>query len=605
MNQFKDQIKEDISIIQSEWNKIDNLLYKDEYAFNYWILSKLYDIDEELIPNYVVEYNDKGIDCFVDFEESKELFIIQNKYYDENTALKRNDVSDFLTSPISILSQGKYTKSKELQEIFTNAINDPDYKIWFHFYITNDKKNEDAEILISEFNKNQDNKAAQIRAEIFYLKDIYELYFGESFQENVKFDFTIHTVNKGTILKILPEEYNLEGMSEAYYVMTPIIELYEMNRKAIDRNYQLFEENIREYLGKSSINNGIIRTLKDKKERKNFFYFNNGVTIICENTEKNSGVGYNVTMKQPQIVNGCQTVNTIYEVLKDYKDQERKNEFSNVYVMTKVLIFNKEIESKKPDFYKEIVKYTNRQNAIKDDAFGASNSVFINLQNRFKERGFLLLVKPSDRIKFKNEFSNKSEFLKLISKSKNHSPNINVELNTLSDIQIPLDKLLQLFLAIMKDGHEAYKKKSLVLKPTSDIYKSFSVKIQDWLTVDSMIRLFLLFKRAELDRKNSEDNKTPIPYYLIGFIGYFIKDKNKKSINKSIDELFKLNQNELEKVYDYFKTLTNLYKNKHPNEYNAMVKQHIDFKLLDEQIDTLKTILDMTAINKYINTINE
>jgi len=604
MENFKEQIIEDIEHIKKEYLSLDKNLTKNEYAFNYWVLSKLYNVDEEYIPDSIVEYQDKGIDCWVDYEESKELYIIQNKFYDENTPVKRGDISDFLSSPISILNNNNYKKCPELQNVFNKAKNDSEYKILFHFYVTNNKKNKDCVDIISEFNKKNYDLEAQIRANIFYLQDIYEQYYGSNFKENIKFEFTIHTINKGTILKILPEQYNLEGMSEAYYIMTPVVELYEMNRHANKCNYQLFEENIREYLGKNTINNGIIRTLKSKNDRKNFFYYNNGVTIICDSTEKSTSGGYTVTMRQPQIVNGCQTVNTIFEVLKDYSEVELKNEFNNVYVMTKVLIFNKDIEKKKPNFYKDIVKFTNRQNSIKDDAFGAINHLFLNFQRGLRDRGFLLLVKPSDQYQFKEEFKNKKELNTLLLKAREYCKNIEVDVQSITDLFIPLDKLLQLYLALKIDGFEAYKKKSLVLNPTSDIYKNHSLYIQDWLSFDSMIKLYLLFKRAEKDRKNSQDNRTPIPYYLIGFIGYFIKDKNKISLNRAIELLFNLDKSSLEKVYEYFKSLTNLYKTKYPADYNYMIKKHIDEVLLEEQIETINQIMHPPELESYINKIN-
>lgn len=37
------------------------------------------------------------------------------------------------------------------------------------------------------------------------------------------------------------------------------------------KNYKLFEENICKYLATQGINNGIIKTLKDKSDRENFF----------------------------------------------------------------------------------------------------------------------------------------------------------------------------------------------------------------------------------------------------------------------------------------------------------------------------------------------
>jgi len=93
---FQEQIKEDIDVLTSRWSYADPNLCKPEYAFNYWILSRIYSIDEEIIPDHITEYNDKGIDCYVYYEESKELFIIQNKYYNSSLPVARPDISDFL-----------------------------------------------------------------------------------------------------------------------------------------------------------------------------------------------------------------------------------------------------------------------------------------------------------------------------------------------------------------------------------------------------------------------------------------------------------------------------------------------------------------------------
>ncbi|MCH5200078.1 MAG: hypothetical protein J1F60_03875 [Oscillospiraceae bacterium] len=131
---FKKQIKEDIEIIREQWLFSNTHLNKDSYTFNYWVLSRIYSIDEELISDNVTEYNDKGIDCFVHYEESKELFIIQNKYYDDNTKVTRNEVSDFLESPLSMLSNNCYRKNAYLQDIYNKAKDDPEYKIYMHFF---------------------------------------------------------------------------------------------------------------------------------------------------------------------------------------------------------------------------------------------------------------------------------------------------------------------------------------------------------------------------------------------------------------------------------------------------------------------------------------
>ena len=48
---FLNQIKEDIIILQENLKNIDPRILKEEYAFNYWILSRIYSMDEELIQS--------------------------------------------------------------------------------------------------------------------------------------------------------------------------------------------------------------------------------------------------------------------------------------------------------------------------------------------------------------------------------------------------------------------------------------------------------------------------------------------------------------------------------------------------------------------------
>ena len=134
LNFFLKQIQDDIDNIKEEYSYLNENILKDEYAFNYWILSRIFNIDEELIETSITEYNDKGIDCFVHFEENKELYIIQNKYY-KNSSVTRSQVSDFLRSPISALKNNKYKKSQELQKIFNIVKKDQDYKIYFYFLL--------------------------------------------------------------------------------------------------------------------------------------------------------------------------------------------------------------------------------------------------------------------------------------------------------------------------------------------------------------------------------------------------------------------------------------------------------------------------------------
>lgn len=600
---FKEQIDEDLNFIKETYIDIEPRLYNKSYAFNFWVLTKLYEIDEELAVANITEYNDKSIDCFVHFEESKELFLIQNKYYDDKTNLNRKDIGDFLTAPLNALKEGNY-KNKELQNAFNSAKNDNEYKIWLHFYITHEKINSEIQGLFSNFNitENKDFDC-EIRAKVFNLQDIKDKYFGHSFKERKNFDFTLESLHKGTVLNILPEEYKLQGMSEAHYVMTPITFLFKMYKESLSKDYPLFDENIREYLGRNSINNNIAKTLEDSKDRKNFFYYNNGITVICNKiVDKSATPNYRITLQNPQIVNGCQTVSTINEVLSDYETSriDIEEEFKDVYVIAKILI----MDEKDPQFYKKVVKYTNSQNSINEKTFASVNDFFFRIQKFFEEKGFLLLVKQSDNNKFKSEYSERSTKNELISKAKKFTSNIGLEINNINDLMIPLDKLLQVFIAFVMDGYEAYTKKNLVLNRGQDIYDNYSLKITDYLSIENLIRLFILYKKAENDKKNSEDKKTPVPFYLIGFMGYFIKIKNFNTLNNMIQILFSYSENDFNIIYNYFKVLTQYYKYRLKVDYNIMIKQKIDNQILDEEIARLNMGIDrkvMEFINKTMS----
>ena len=318
----------------------------------------MYSIDEETIPNYVTDINDKGIDCFVHYEDTKELYLIQNKYDSENTAVPRDNVSDFLYSPLRILLKGEYKKSSELQKIFDRAITDSEYKIYLHFYVTNEYKSADIQSLIDEFsfdNSNDDRIKASIYAKYLTSSDIKQIYFDDRFSKKINFTAKLPTRRAATSLDFRPDEYQLEWMIDLRYVLVNVVDLYEIYKEAAAKNYELFQENIREYLGTQGINNGIIRTLKDKNDRENFFYYNNGITIICENCdklkdyEKDHKNIYGFKLKNPQIVNGCQTVNSIAEVLSHYSPDKIKEEFSKTFVLVKVFVFYEKTKAKHKD----------------------------------------------------------------------------------------------------------------------------------------------------------------------------------------------------------------------------------------------------------------
>ena len=96
---FKELIDHDIREYQ-EQHPANLNLQRNEWAFNFWVLDKLFYEDEEIIESKIIDYRDYGVDCYEIYEDTKEIFLIQNKYYSETTPLSSNYVKNDLYNHI-------------------------------------------------------------------------------------------------------------------------------------------------------------------------------------------------------------------------------------------------------------------------------------------------------------------------------------------------------------------------------------------------------------------------------------------------------------------------------------------------------------------------
>lgn len=591
MSDFKKQIEEDIREYQENYKYISNI-QKDEWAFNYWVLDKLFYEDEELVEEKIVDYHDLGIDAYEIYEDTKDIFLIQNKYYGETTAITAEYVkNDFLLRAITALENGTYKKSDELQGAFSKYKDSADFTVYLQLFVTNNIHNREADEYVIKFNVSHPKYIAKI----FYLDDIEERYYGETQQVKKNISVKVESVNKGTILNINTEGYKLENVIDARYVLTPIVSVYRLYRDSIEKGYPIFDKNIREYLGNKGVNKSIYQTLLDEEDRKNFFYYNNGITVICDRMTKivTQPSDYNMnaafTIDNPQIVNGCQTVNSIYEALKNIDPDNLEKNFKDTFVMLKILEINRE-DSGDDKLYKDIVKYTNSQNSIDEKTFVANTDTFIRLQNEFEAKGFLLLIKQSDKNKFANKYKVATK-LKELSSERISRFGLN-EIKKASDTFIPLEKFLQVINAFVAGGYVAYVKKSSMLKFGSEQYQTAINFIKSgYVTNEVMLDLYMLYKRAEQTKKEKNDSRTPIPYYLIdGFAKYECDGRNPAKIVEQLQDKDKVN-----KVVNLYTAVSKAYAreyNKKFNiDYNKMIKRNVEYDIFDSQRDTLIDIL--------------
>ena len=143
-----------------------------------------------------------------------------------------------------------------------------------------------------------------------------------------------------------------------------------------------------------------------------------------------------------------------------------------------------------------------------------------------------------------------------------------VEFNRIEDTFVQLDKLLQVVLAFKTDGYNAFTKKSQILKVDSNVYLELLNYIPNGcLTTFDYINMYLLFLRAEKEKKESDDKRTPIPYYLLGFLGRDLKGLEGGQIRVCFRAIFKSKEN-LDAIYNYYKRVTKMYTMKMRDDKN-------------------------------------
>lgn len=104
---------------------------------------------------------------------------------------------------------------------------------------------------------------------------------------------------------------DIEDVEEAYLGILPMAEFLPLiTDHAGGIRKALFYDNIRDFQGYGSINDGIRRTLQDEHAQVRFPILNNGVTIVARGLRT---TGNKFVISDYQIVNGCQTSHVLFD----------------------------------------------------------------------------------------------------------------------------------------------------------------------------------------------------------------------------------------------------------------------------------------------------
>ena len=389
--ELKDLSRE-IENLKNEYPKLSN-----DNLFVLWFLRAFITENLDLsVMSLCGEKSDKGIDAILIDEKAKIVFIIQAKYRQKifKKLESRVDITDF-ASLSGKLTGGKDTFStfiqsatpevrKKLEEA-RDRILKRKYSLRL-YYATLGKCSKDLE-KEAIYSVRQSNCDA-----------IFEIFTGK------RILLLLSDYFEGVAPPVPSIELEMEygagmrinGPLQRYDSHTDIDSyVFSMSANAIADVFEkcgprLFARNVRGFLGKSEINIGMEDTLKNQPEY--FWYYNNGITIICDMAEIRSTEGKDILhVENPQIINGQQTTRTLHNIVKD------KTKASVLIRVIRVPRADDKDREHFENLVSTIVAATNLQNAIRPSDLMSNDRRQIEIERAFRKQSYLYLRKRQSR----------------------------------------------------------------------------------------------------------------------------------------------------------------------------------------------------------------
>ena len=176
----------------------------------------------------------------------------------------------------------------------------------------------------------------------------------------------VHTPQVFDMSGYTPTEYDVDKTTKA--VIAPV-KASELVRLEGISDQSLFDKNVRGPLGKTAINKAIVTSIKNKDLHKSFPLFHNGITIIASKVQVAKD---NITAENYYVVNGCQSLNSLFDNQGSLTDDLR--------ILTKFI----QLENDSP-LGTIITQFSNNQNGVRARDFMSNNRMQVRLQNEFNQ----------------------------------------------------------------------------------------------------------------------------------------------------------------------------------------------------------------------------
>ena len=366
---FKD-IKKQLECIR-EVNSYQN----NSVAFIHWFLSQQCELCDQDIAEAIIDGNgDLGIDAVLVDEENESITVMQFKFPSSSKSIGNEIKQDAILKTWNgfetlisngIKYKGKNQRFKEIKEQ-TRELNIYNFKLWFVSFDKGIVAQDNLDIIEEKTKAFRESTGNEIEVSCYNRDEISRLYGRTTRTSSVKIELNY---------KQMPFAYETDKRNFKSFV--GLVQGSDLVNSISADIVSIFDENIRLYENGSRVNVGINRTATSEDQSYMFYFYNNGVVFICDKY-KNSTGNNKIELEGVSIVNGCQTLNVLY-------DAKAKNALKDdVYVLVRVFVI---------DDYNErmnITEYLNSQNPIKSSYFVANHPTIKKLQSQLLDKGYFL-----------------------------------------------------------------------------------------------------------------------------------------------------------------------------------------------------------------------
>lgn len=354
-------IKKEVEIFPVNYPAFRNK--QDNYVFNGLAVKCIYYknpslvLDDSTLKDIVVDgTGDNGIDCILTDHSSdhNDLVFIQCKYYETISLDGIKAAISKMVNAYILLKQQKYDQfSGNVVSQYLRCVDEMEdgAKIKFVFVTSSPRNRTQSRSIVSYFN--------QCRGDLQIEMDETCIFFEEEFIEAIKEAKSLRPcVERDRLYIDSPDNVLFYGDD-----MGAVFNISALSLKELYGKYHnsLLSQNLRYFVKNKTIDKDVDESIRNKPDE--FWFKNNGITIICDDYELSSKV---LTLTNFSIINGGQTTRKIY-------DSSAIFEGNDFYLICRVIKNPHSDKEDKQQFIYEVSKATNSQKAIKPSDLRANN----------------------------------------------------------------------------------------------------------------------------------------------------------------------------------------------------------------------------------------